>query len=113
MINMGLLTKIFEDRISEKGKKRLRYFKTIYNIFMFCFFVYLMFSLRMMYDEGYQNGYVDCRNNITLSGRDFLRNNNFSIETKAKCDNASCEDYYIVMLDNYTQELPTGYCACK
>lgn len=111
MINMGLLTKIFEDKISEKAKKRLRYFKAAYNIFMFCFFVFLMFSLRMMYDEGFHNGYVECRNNITISGMDFYKN--FSIETKAKCDNVSCEDYYIVMLDNYTQELPTGYCACK
>lgn len=108
---MGLLTKIFEDKMSDKAKKRLRYFKTFYNIFMFCFFVYLMLSLRMMYDEGVQNGYVQCRNEIAMREQTIF--GNFSIETKAKCNDTLCEDYYVVVVNNYTQELPTGYCACK
>jgi hypothetical protein len=105
---MGLLGRMFD--IHEKRWYRI--FKLVYNVFMFCFFVALMFSLRMMYDTGYSHGYAQCRNEIILG---YLNDNvsldfpDFDAWIQDKSNVSICQDYCMTNMSGYDKEHPIGY----
>lgn len=68
---MGLLTKFLDERLSDTAKRRIKYFRVAWNIFMFLFFLYFILNASVFYNDGFHNGYIVCHNELQSMLRNF------------------------------------------